>query len=195
MHPRLDYLLCIPCEGLLPVGPMTARPVLTLLCTMQSDAGRQALRRQVLTKEEALTAALRWREDCLRYQVERAGAWMQQPPHVQLQSSSSATSSSSAAPMEALPPATVNELGKEAVAAEPLAVASGHVEVCGVALPKRAAGSMGSSLTTRSALVRTPGMEAALEAAALVLCQDRPLLLEGPPGARMHLCLLSKYEE
>jgi hypothetical protein len=136
--------------------------------------------RQVLSEEEALAAALSWREDCARYAAERAGAWMQQS------SSPGPASSDMPALMEedgAMQSSQIRQhhaVGPESGGSDSLAAASDHVEVCGVALPRRAGEPGGAG----SGLVRTRTAQAALEAAALVLCQERPLLLEGPPGAR-----------
>ena len=157
----------------------------------QGDAGKQSLSRQVLTEEEALACALRWRQDRTRVAVERAGAWMQPP--------SSPDDNVSVPGPEAALPAPVKGMaadeagsgssgmgaaGKPEEGGERLSVPSGFVEVCGVALPKRvevdaaAAGAQGRG----GSLIRTPTVDASLEAAALVLAQGRPLLLEGPPG-------------
>lgn len=62
-----------------------------------------------------------------------------------------------------------------------------HVDVAGLLLPRRedargAAGGGGSAFG-RQRLVRTPAVERNLRAAALALCQQQPLLLQGPPGA------------
>lgn len=64
------------------------------------------------------------------------------------------------------------------------AIEMGFVNVCGICLPKRdRAARQGDAASAPSVrLVATPSSEKNLEAAALVLCQERPLLLEGPPG-------------
>jgi midasin len=61
---------------------------------------------------------------------------------------------------------------------------SGFVELCGLEVPSRraAAGAATAAAAPSARLVRTAGAAAALEAAALALCQRQPLLLEGPPG-------------
>lgn len=74
----------------------------------------------------------------------------------------------------------------------------GFVNVCGVDLPRRmGSNTAASGLNTSSkggaegvgcvpadehAFVSTPTVTRNLRAAALALCADRPLLLEGPPG-------------
>ena len=57
--------------------------------------------------------------------------------------------------------------------------ASGYINICGIALPcKRLVGS--AQAVHR--LIHTAAVADSLKAAALALCQNRPLLLEGPPG-------------
>jgi midasin len=63
----------------------------------------------------------------------------------------------------------------------PLPASSGFVELCGLEVPCHAAAAAGP--LPPSALVRVPAAAAALEAAALALCQRQPVLLEGPPGS------------
>lgn len=66
-----------------------------------------------------------------------------------------------------------------------LAAPPEHVEVAGLLLPRRedtySTGS--SSVGTGHRLVRTPTVERTLQAAALAVCQQQPLLLQGPPGS------------
>ena len=193
-------------------------------CPAQSDEGRQRLRQQLLSGEQALAAALAWRADCARLAVERAALWMPPPAHFgpcsrrgpELGSVSGSdaelaqigrglggvelTDGRALRPSETLDagrarlaqPAAMDVDGVPGSAAgrdgegcrgEPvlrgrLAAATGHVDVCGIALPcgPDAGGGAGE-------LVRTPTVLRNLEAAALALCQQRPLLLEGPPGA------------
>ena len=59
-----------------------------------------------------------------------------------------------------------------------------HVEVAGLLLPRRedSYSSGSSSIATTHRLVRTPAVERTLQAAALAVCQQQPLLLQGPPG-------------
>ena len=166
---------------------------------VQSDAAKQSLSRQVLSAEQALVCALRWREDCTRYAVEQAGAWMRPPSQPCTPAACDADAQQPATADGAMLPRPMegSTSAGEGGTDEMLAVASGHVEICGVTLPKRAdGGSSGMVVPGRRGLVRTPAVEAALEAAAMVLAQERPLLLEGPPGlhryssCNVQLCLL-----
>lgn len=138
---------------------------------VQSDAGKESLRAQVLSGKEALACALRWRQDRLRYTVERAGLWMQPPPHFCSISGSEALlgpDSSSAGPTSGM--------------SEQMLPASGFVSLCGIELPCRGTPGLASAAQSRGPFVMTETVSRNLEAAALVLCQRRPLLLEGPPG-------------
>ena len=60
---------------------------------------------------------------------------------------------------------------------------AGFADVCGVLLPVREKPDFVSRDALHHRLVVTPTVERNLEAAVLALCQGRPLLLEGPPGA------------
>ena len=127
---------------------------------MQGDADKAQLRGVVLTPEEEVGCAARWRADCERYAVQRAGFWM------------SGASSASGASFDA-----------DAVPAQQLAEVpggSGYVSLGGVPVPSR--GALRGQTDARQ-FVRTPTVEQNLQACALVLCQRKPLLLEGPPGA------------
>jgi midasin len=68
--------------------------------------------------------------------------------------------------------------------------ALGRLQVCGIELPLRQSWGHGSGRgpgpppsNTPSALILTSTTQRNLEAVALGLCQGRPVLLEGPPGA------------
>ena len=59
----------------------------------------------------------------------------------------------------------------------------GFANVCGILLPTREqTGTLPESV--QGSLVVTPTVQRNMEAAAMALCQKRPLLLEGPPGER-----------
>ncbi len=60
---------------------------------------------------------------------------------------------------------------------------TGYVSICGIALPCKTldAASILAAPAGRS-LIYTAAVDDNLKAAALALCQARPLLLEGPPG-------------
>ena len=129
---------------------------------MQGDADKARLRGVVLTLEEEVGCAAHWRADCERYAVERAGFWMS--------GASSAPSASSGADAADAAPA---QQGAEVPGG------SGYVSLGGVPVPSRGAQR---GPTDARQFVRTPTVEQNLQACALVLCQRRPLLLEGPPG-------------
>jgi len=186
----------------------------------QSDEGRQRLRAQVLSPEDALAAALSWRDDCAGLSVEAAAAWMPPPPHfgpcVRRAPGRARGGGAGAAPAQpgrGLAGVEVTDAAPEALQGPPgpsarglaermdvdegagagcearapalrgrLAAATGHAYVCGIALPCGPGGGDGGG-GGGGGLVRTPTAERNLEAAALALCQQRPLLLEGPPGA------------
>lgn len=198
-----------------------------MACHAQSDDGRQRLRRQLLSGEQALAAALAWRAECARLAVERAALWMPPPAHFGPCSrrgpglGSGSGSDAELAQLgrglggveltdgRALRPSETLEAGRaclpQPVAMDVdggpgsaagrvgegrrggaalrgrLAAATGHVDVSGVALPcgPDASGGGGGGA---GELVRTHTVLRNLEAAALALCQQRPLLLEGPPG-------------
>ena len=147
---------------------------------VQSDAGKESLRAQVLSGEEALACGLRWRQDRLRYTVERAGLWMQPPPHFCSMSGS-----------EALPGPDSSSAGPSSGMSEQMLPASGFVSLCGIELPCRGTPGLASAAQSRGPFVMTETVSRNLEAAALVLCQRRPLLLEGPPGKSSPICLHS----
>lgn len=66
---------------------------------------------------------------------------------------------------------------------------TGYVNVCGIDLPcKTLDASSVIAAQTERRLVYTPAVEDNLKAAALALCQSRPLLLEGPPGKMLSSC-------
>ena len=130
---------------------------------MQGDADKARLRGVVLTPEEEVGCAARWRADCERYAVERAGFWMSG-------ATSALGTSSSADDVDAAPAQQLAEVSG----------GSGYVSLGGVPVPSR--GAQRSKADARQ-FVRTPTVEQNLQACALVLCQRRPLLLEGPPGA------------
>ena len=138
---------------------------------MQGDADKARLREIVLTPDEGVGCAARWRADCERYAVERAGFWM------------SVASSAPGAPLGA---GTADVAPAQQLAEVP--GGSGYISLGGVLVPSR--GAQGAPVDTR-AFVRTPTAEQNLQAFALVLCQRQPLLLEGPPGLpNIHLQVL-----
>ncbi|CAL5218660.1 g365 [Coccomyxa viridis] len=127
------------------------------------DADKARLRGVVLTPEEEVGCAVRWRADRERYAVERASFWMSR-------ASSAPAASSGAEAANAAPAQQLAEVPR----------GSGYVSLGGVPVPSR--GAQRGQADARQ-FVRTPTVEQNLQACALVLCQRRPLLLEGPPGS------------
>ena len=134
---------------------------------MQGDAGKAQLRKAVLQPGEEATSALSWQADCARYAVERAGFWMTGP------SFPPDTSAPSSAPAQ--------DGGAQQQMSEVQAGRS-YVSLRGIPVPSR--GARRGAQAARQ-FVRTPSAERSLQACALVLCQSRPLLLDGPPGAAL----------
>ena len=63
---------------------------------------------------------------------------------------------------------------------------AGYVSVCGIDLPcKQVEGAAVATAAGGHRLVHTAAMQQNMLAAALALCQNRPLLLEGPPGTSL----------
>lgn len=81
-----------------------------------------------------------------------------------------------------------SQLQQASAEAAPAAVAamlqqSGYVNICGIELPfKRLDGANVVPALRSNQLICTAAVQANMLAAALALCQNRPLLLEGPPG-------------
>jgi hypothetical protein len=147
----------------------------TMVCVLwQSDAGKQNLRAQVLSSEEACACAYRWQDDSLRYAVERAGFWMQPPPHFGHDAGSHEEAG------ETSLKASGDQMGQQPGDA-PISDRGGLVTLAGLELPFRQ--SLGNvSPTANTSFIATDTVTRTLEAASLVLCQQKPLLLEGPPG-------------
>ena len=91
---------------------------------MQGDAEKVRLRGAALTREEEVACAARWRADCERYAVERAGFWMSG-------ASSALGASSGAAIADAAPAQQLAEVPGS----------SGYVSLGGVPVPSRGAQS------------------------------------------------------
>ena len=134
---------------------------------MQGDAGKVKLRKAVLQPGEEATSLLSWQADCMVYAVERAGFWMTSP----------GSSPNPLVPASAL----AQENGAQQQIWEVWA-GRGYVSLGGIPVPSR-----GAQTGTQAAwqFLRTPAAERSLQACALVLCQSRPLLLDGPPGATL----------
>ena len=74
---------------------------------------------------------------------------------------------------------------------------TGYVNICGIALPCKTldVSSILAAPAGRS-LIYTAAVDDNLKAAALALCQTRPLLLEGPPGqlqAHLLMCCFTLF--
>lgn len=146
---------------------------------LQDDASKQQLLLQVLTKEEQLECFLRERSRSLAIKVHQAALWL--PTATQTDHSSQHDQHDQhAQQLQAMDTHTDTNSKNQA---------AGCVNVSGIDLPCRTVGI--ASLAAKGPahrLVHTPAMVDNIKAAALALCQNRPLLLEGPPGQS---CLLS----
>lgn len=134
---------------------------------LQDDASKQQLLLQVLTKEEQLECFLRERRCSLDVKVQQAALWLP-----------TATQPDCPSQHDQQPQAmdTCTDIDSKQLAA-------GFVNVNGIDLPFRTADSSSLAPTCPARrLVHTPAMVDNIKAAALALCQNRPLLLEGPPG-------------
>ena len=137
---------------------------------VQGDASKQQLLLQVLTQEEQLECFLRERSRSLDAKVQQAALWS--PTATQ-------TDHSSQHDQHDQHPQAIDT--RTDTNSENLA--TGYVNISGVDLPCRTvdAGSLAAAGHAQR-LVHTSAMVDNIEAAALALCQNRPLLLEGPPG-------------
>ena len=200
------HLSLDPHRTLTPPSPHPHR-TLTAPALLQSDASRSTLADQLLSVEQQVAAVAAWQARRNAVALEQAAMWLAAPGSSSSSSSSSPSSGSSSSEAEAV---TRQEqvwagLGAASAASDPLGLppARGFVEVCGIELPCKdeeeaaaAAGEAGAaaapstpggdamtSYASGHCFVATPTVRRNLEAAALVLCQGLPLLLEGPPGA------------
>ncbi|KXZ56433.1 hypothetical protein GPECTOR_1g386 [Gonium pectorale] len=179
---------------------------------MQSDASRSALASRLLTAEEQVRALASWQARRNAVALEQAAMWLNVPstcshcrPEVACDGLAQPASSEAAGAAE---DPWASRSGAP-VAADPFGLppARGFVEVCGIELACRDAPEAGGGLAAPQAgpgigasapepghdasgtisaghcFVATSTVRRNLEAAALVLCQGLPLLLEGPPGA------------
>lgn len=142
----------------------------TFICDMaylQDDASKQQLLLQVLTKEEQLECFLWERSRSLDVKVQQAALWL--PTATQTDNSSQHDQQPQA--MD-----TCTDTDSKHWAA-------GFVNVSGIDLPFRTVDPSSLAPTCPAQrLVHTPAMVDNIKSAALALCQNRPLLLEGPPG-------------
>lgn len=132
---------------------------------MQDDASKQRLLLQVLTEEEHLECFLRERSRSLDTRVHQAALWL--PGDAQTDKQGQPEQH----------PQAIDTLPHDST----LQSAAGFVRVCGIDLPCRTGASQAST-GQPSRLIHTAAVADNMKAAALALCQSRPLLLEGPPG-------------
>ncbi|KAG2499138.1 hypothetical protein HYH03_002721 [Edaphochlamys debaryana] len=188
-----------------------AGPFMRLL-QHQSDQSRSALASQLLTAEQQVAATASWQARSNAVALEQAAMWLQAPGacgHCAREAEAEREAGAQAAGGGAQ---AVEADGADAWAsgagggADPLGLppARGFVEVCGIELacrdtaeaaeaasalpgtpatPSASAAAAASNTSAGHCFVATPTVRRNLEAAALVLCQGLPLLLEGPPGA------------
>lgn len=121
---------------------------------------------------------MRERKRSLPVKLQQAAMWLptsssqMQPPQQELQLQSHRTAA------QRLSPSGADEQQK-----------TGYINVCGIDLPCKTldASSVVAAQAERR-LIHTPAVGDNLKAAALALCQSRPLLLEGPPGEMLASC-------
>lgn len=136
------------------------------MACLQDDASKQQLLLQVLTKEEQLECFLRERSRSLDVKVLQAALWL--PTGTQTDNLSQHDQQ-----LQAMD--TCTEVNSQ--------LAAGFVIVSGIDLPFRTVDPSSLAPTGPARrLVHTSAMVDNMKAAALALCQNRPLLLEGPPG-------------
>ena len=134
----------------------------------------------VLSEDEAADAACSYRQHRLNIAAERAAMWRNPSQHL-AQGTAACLANSENYDLERLLPAP------------------GFVSICGILLPCRpgASGHKAAHLWpgpkpnesdshTVGALVKTAAMFCSMKAAALALCQQRPIVFEGPPGNLCH---------
>ncbi|KAF6262490.1 hypothetical protein COO60DRAFT_1699221 [Scenedesmus sp. NREL 46B-D3] len=138
-----------------------------------SDAVQQQLMQQQLSEEQLVAAHMRWDEERTAVALQLAQRWQACEP-------GAACCSSSAAQQP--------DAQQQPQQQQELPPAKGFVRVCGLEVPAKNENSSsngsaaGAGALTWGRLVQTPGMTAALESAALALCQNSPVVVEGPPG-------------
>jgi midasin len=159
------------------------------------EAALTVLMSQRLSEEELFAARRQWEGRLAAAALERARWWLGEPPAAGWGTEAAAQGDGKAAAKEQRRKSRKQrqrqeeggEEGEErdgdraAGGGPPLPPSSGFVELCGLEVPSRSATAAGPA--PPSVLVRVPAAAAALEAAALALCQRQPLLLEGPPGS------------
>ncbi|EFJ44763.1 hypothetical protein VOLCADRAFT_121252, partial [Volvox carteri f. nagariensis] len=176
-----------------------------------SDASRTALAGQLMAPGHQISALASWQAQRNAVALEQAAMWLHVPSACEHCRSSEQAAATAASGQELAAAgggaeAAVRWAGGSAAAAATLSVdpfglpvARGFVEVCGIELacrdteeavanagpgpPATPAADAAGSDSGGHCFVATETVRRNLEAAALVLCQGLPLLLEGPPGA------------
>ncbi|KAL3144110.1 hypothetical protein ABBQ32_003901 [Trebouxia sp. C0010 RCD-2024] len=135
------------------------------------DASRQQLLLQVLSKEEQLQCFLRERSRSLDVKVQQAALW--NPTHAHTHELDQQHLRQEQQP-QAMDTRTHTDSQQQT---------AGYVSVSGIDLACRTVDTAATETAGHAPkLVHTPAMVDNIKAAALALCQNRPLLLEGPPG-------------
>ncbi|KAL0028971.1 hypothetical protein WJX77_009058 [Trebouxia sp. C0004] len=141
------------------------------ITTKLDDDSRQQLLLQVLTKAEQMQCFTQERKRSLHIKVQQAAMWLpnvtqpHQVPEGQQQRQQD------------------RPLQRTISGSDNARQRTGYVNVCGIALPcKTLDASSILEAPAGQSLIYTAAVEDNLKAAALALCQTRPLLLEGPPG-------------
>ena len=147
------------------------------LSNLQDDASKQQLLLQVLSKEEQLACFLKERSRSLDAKLHLASLWL--PSNSATDDSSQLQTQSQQLQQHHQQPQAMDIGHKDSTTHQML----GYVSICGIELPCRAVRSTGDvSPNQQGTLIHTPAVADNMKAAALALCQNRPLLLEGPPG-------------
>ena len=145
---------------------------------LQDDDSRQQLLLQVLTKSEQMECFMQERKHSLCVKVQQAAMWLPKVSQPHQVSEGQQQQQQQSRPLQR------NISGSDNAE-------TGYVNICGIALPCNILNA--SSVLAAPAghtLIHTGAVDDNLKAAALALCQTRPLLLEGPPGQLQHHLLM-----
>jgi len=137
---------------------------------------------QVLTKAEQMECFMQERKRSLCVKVQQAAMWLPKvtQPHQVPEGQQQQQQQQQDRPLQR------NISGSDNARQR-----TGYVNICGIALPCKTLDA--SSILAAPAghsLIYTAAVDDNLKAAALALCQTRPLLLEGPPGQLQHHLLM-----
>lgn len=157
------------------------------------DGLTTTLLQRLLPAEEIAAAALRWQNACAALAMEQAAVLFDDATSSAGANSGDGSPSRDTSNINAAPKTTGKKRKQMDIPAYkgwPLHPPAKYVEVCGVDLPRRvpAAADGGNNNTTAAAaavheLVLTPSMQRNMQACALGLCLEAPILLEGPPSS------------